>query len=81
MADPSVFKQRRLFPQIHSHPQNVQEVSSGASLMLAISGALVLIAVAAAACKFLWLARVSHRRLKQPAEFAEVSQKLNKQDP
>jgi hypothetical protein len=49
--------------------------------MVAISGALVLIAAAVAACRLIWVARVSNRRDQQPAEFAEISQKTNKQDP
>jgi hypothetical protein len=49
--------------------------------MVAISGALVLIAAAAAACRLVWVARISNKQHQQSAEFAEISQKPNKQDP
>jgi hypothetical protein len=49
--------------------------------MIAISGALVFLVAAIAGFRVLMVARASNKRLKQPAEFAQVSQKLNKPDP
>jgi hypothetical protein len=48
--------------------------------MVAISGAFVLIAAAIAGFRLMWLARASNKRLKQPPEFAQISQKLSKPD-
>jgi hypothetical protein len=45
--------------------------------MVAISGALVLIAAAIAGFRLLTLARASNKRLKQSAEFTQI-QKPNK---
>jgi hypothetical protein len=48
--------------------------------MVAIAGAFVLIAAAVAAGRLAWLARVSNKRLRQPAEYAQITQKLHKPD-
>jgi hypothetical protein len=48
--------------------------------MVAISGALVLIVAAIAGLRLMWLARTSNKRFKQPAEFAQISQKVSKPD-